>query len=399
MKEKTRKRLFLWIRIVIAIAAIIYVIVMFDLPKAWEVMTNPYPNLFWVAMAFVAFLAFMGFITLRWYILSRARKHPYGFLYLYRSVLIHMLFNNVLPTTIGGDVYRVMDTGGHEGKGVAFSIVWTDRMIGFIAVFGFGFIVSIPYTIMSGVFTYFIIFAGMFAVSITLTLAFLSERLNKWISPWLSKIRIFKYPLGEKIAGAFMSITHYRKHKGALFTALPVSFCVQLSIVCIWFFLFLSLPRIAKKDLVEEEKHAEEIAQADFLRVAGIDSLIGGRTDSDQAMDENKISNGATLTDTSVVYKPKVIHFAVAMPVVNTTSMISVGGWGLREVTFVKVLSSFPLKVELSNVERENLKKRLEDKFLATALLFDALNLFFSLLGGLFLILRADSRKKKKTDS
>ncbi|MBD3285523.1 flippase-like domain-containing protein [candidate division WOR-3 bacterium] len=392
MKEKTRKRLFLWIRIGIAVAAIVYVVVMFDLRDAWNVLTNPYPNLFWVAMAMVAFLFFMGFIALRWYILSRARKHPYGFFYLYRSVLIHMLFNNVLPTTIGGDVYRVMDTGGHEGKGVAFSIVWTDRMVGFIAVFGFGFIASIPYTIMSGIFIYLIIFAGMFIVAITLTLAFLSKRLNKWISPWLSKIKIFKYPIGKKIADAFMSITHYRRHKRALFTSLAVSFCVQLSIVCIWFFLFLSLPRITKGDLVAEEKKADMFFQTDCLSVAGGNSLVGQESDCIR----DKIQIEDTLPDTTVVYSPNFVHFAVSMPVVNTTSMISVGGWGLREVTFVKVLSSFPLEVELCKDEVDQLKDKLEESFLATALLFDAVNVFFSLLGGLFMLLRTGPRKKRK---
>lgn|GEM_PF-2411581 len=387
MKERTRKRLFLWARIVIALAAIAYIIIKFDIKKAWEVLTNPYPELFWVAMAMVAFLVFMGFLALRWYILSRARKHPYGFFYLYRSVLIHMLFNNVLPTTIGGDVYRVMDTGGHEGRGVAFSIVWTDRMVGFIAVFGFGFIASIPYTIMNRDFIFSILFGGMFLVAIFLTLAFLSKKLNQWIAPWLSKIRIFKYPLGEKFANAFTSITHYRKHKGALVAALFSSLGVQLSIVLIWFFLFLALP--------ETQEIARDDVRSLEIHDTGNDPAI-----SPEALADSTGINlpSAHSSDSAVhslpTFKPNFIHFTVTIPAVNTAAMFSVGGWGLREATFVDILSSFTGDTELSTEEKTALEDRLKDRYLATALLFDAVNIFFGLLGGLFLLFRR-SRKKE----
>lgn len=317
MKKKTRDRLSLWARIVIAFVFIAIIILTADLKKTWEELRQTDP--LYVALAIVAFLFFVACLAVRWLILSRARKHPYGFFYLYRSLLIHFLFNNVLPTTIGGDVYRIMDTGGHEGKGVSFSVVWTDRMIGFIGVFSFAFMASIFYAIISGQFILLMIFGAAFIFALALTTAFLSRKINDWLSPKLSKLRVFKYPLGERIAGAFKSITLYQNHKGALFSAVLVSLGVQISLAFIWYLLFLSL---------------------------------GGRT--------------------------SFVNIMVTIPVVNTLAMFSVGGWGLREQTFVQMLATFAVAKETA---------------LATSILFDVVNVFFGLVGGIFLL----SRKTRKT--
>ncbi len=312
MDKKTRDRIFFWGRIAIAVIFIAIIVLTVDLKKTWAELQQTEPV--YVAFAAGAYICFLAFLTLRWLILSRARKHPYGFFYLYRSVLIHMLFNNVLPTTIGGDVYRVLDTSGHEGKGVSFSIVWTDRMVGFIGVFSFAFLASIFYAAVSGNFLLLTIFGAAFIFAISLTLAFLSTKINAWISPWLSKVRVFKYPLGEKIAGAFRSITDYRNHKIALLAAVIVSLGVQMSLAGIWYLLFRSL---------------------------------GGQT--------------------------SFIHIMVTIPIVNTLAMFSVGGWGLREQTFVQMLAIFAVARETA---------------LATSVLFDVVNVFFGLVGGVFLLFR-----------
>ncbi|MCK4231574.1 flippase-like domain-containing protein, partial [candidate division WOR-3 bacterium] len=138
------------------------------------------------------------------------------------------------------------------------------------------------------------------------------------ISPWLSKVRVFKYPLGETIAGAFRSITDYRNHKTALLAAVIVSLGVQISLAGIWYLLFRSL---------------------------------GGQT--------------------------SFIHIMVTIPIVNTLAMFSIGGWGLREQTFVQMLATFAVAKETA---------------LATSVLFDVVNVFFGLLGGVFLLFRRGRR-------
>jgi len=312
MNPKTRKRIFFWIRIAIALIFIATILLTVDLAKTWEELRET--ELLYVGLAAAAYLSFLGFLALRWLILSRVRGHPYGFFYLYRSVLIHMLFNNVLPTTIGGDVYRIMDTSGHKGKSEAFSIVWTDRLIGLIGTFLFASLASVFYAAVSGHLLLLALFGGALLFAVSLTMAFLSARLNAWLSPKLSRFRIFKYPLGEKIAAAFEAVTTYRNHKTALLAGVGVSLGVQICLALIWYFLFLSL-------------------------------------------------KGET----------SFIHIVVTIPVVNTLAMFSVGGWGLREQTFVQMLATFAVAKATA---------------LATSLLFDVVNVFFGLMGGMLLLFR-----------
>lgn len=322
MRKKTRERIFFWIRILIALGAIAYIIFKFDLSQMWEELTLAFKRPEYVLLSCAAFLGFMGFISLRWLLLARARNQPYGFFYLYRSVWIHMLFNNVLPTTIGGDVYRIMDTSGHQGKGKAFSVVWVDRLCGFIGVFSFAFMASIFYTAATGNFVLMLVLGGGLCFALATIVVFLSKKINRWIVPRLSKLRLFKYPVGEKISEAFTYVTLYRDRVPVLLLAVLVSLGVQICLVGVWYFLYLSLPQ----------------------------------------------SGNATF-----------VHFMVTIPLVNTAAIFSVGGWGVREVAFVNILGAFSLTVSQSTS-------------LANSILFDAVNVFFGVLGGLFLLFRR-SRK------
>lgn len=374
MNSKLRSQLFFWARILVAVAFVVVIVLKFDLARAAEKIV--YANHVYVGLAVGAFLIFVGFLALRWLILSKARNHPYGFFYLYRSLISHFFFNNILPSTIGGDVYRVVDTGGHEGKGVAFSVVWTDRMTGFIGVFGFGFLASIIYTMISKDFLLLAIFGGVFVFSIALTLAFISKKINGWLFPKLSKFKIFKYPIGEKIAGAFSAITHYRRHKGALVSAVFTSLGVQVSLVAVWYLLFLGViygrptPSDVRKSIVIQT--VETVEKTTISRCCSL-----GLT--------NTASPKDTEDDSEPTKPPNFVHFMVTIPIVNTAAMFSVGGWGVREVAFVNILGTFSVKASA-------------DDFLANTLLFDIVNVFYGLIGGLFILFRRGKKHKENLD-
>lgn len=365
MNPKLRSQLFFWARILVAVVFVTVIILKFDLRKAGEKII--YANHIYVGLAAGVFLMFIAFLAVRWLILSKARNHPYGFFYLYRSLVVHFFFNNILPSTIGGDVYRVVDTGGHEGKGVAFSVVWTDRMTGFIGVFGFGFVASIIYTVISKNFLLLGIFGAVFAFSIVLTLVFISKKINDWLSPKLSKLKVFKYPVGEKIADAFTSITHYRRRKKALVSAVFTSLGVQVSLVAVWYLLFLGViygrltPSDIRKSIALQTTEAVEKASVSRLDLANAETVENNAFDSQPTR------------------PPNFVHFMVTIPIVNTAAMFSVGGWGVREVTFVNILGSFSVKASA-------------DDFLATTLLFDIVNVVYGLVGGFFLLFRRKAK-------
>jgi uncharacterized membrane protein YbhN (UPF0104 family) len=73
--------------------------------------------------------------VLRWRLLLRAQGGDAPFSFLVRSFLTGIFFNNLLPSTIGGDTVRAMDTartGVGRTKGLA--IVFVDRFVGLLAL-------------------------------------------------------------------------------------------------------------------------------------------------------------------------------------------------------------------------------------------------------------------------
>jgi uncharacterized membrane protein YbhN (UPF0104 family) len=71
----------------------------------------------------------------RWRLLIRAQGGDAALPFLVRSFLVGVFFNNLLPSTIGGDAVRALDTartGVGRAKGVA--IVFVDRFVGLLAL-------------------------------------------------------------------------------------------------------------------------------------------------------------------------------------------------------------------------------------------------------------------------
>jgi len=92
-------------------------------------------NWFWLGIAFAMF--FLGYLitALRWRMLLRAQgiSAPLGFLI--KSFMVGIFFNNLLPSTIGGDAVRVYDSWRlGNSKSRATSVVMVDRLMGLVAL-------------------------------------------------------------------------------------------------------------------------------------------------------------------------------------------------------------------------------------------------------------------------
>jgi uncharacterized protein (TIRG00374 family) len=77
----------------------------------------------------------------KWRTALRIHQLEYPFPYLLKVLCIGFFFNNFLPSSIGGDAYRVIKTMPKEGfKSRAISAVLLERIIGFGALLFLGFI-------------------------------------------------------------------------------------------------------------------------------------------------------------------------------------------------------------------------------------------------------------------
>ena len=111
---------------------------------AWILSRTPFSD---VAAAFrsadprwvLAALALVPFGCLasvrRWHLLIRAQGGDAPLPFLVRSFLVGVFFNNFLPSTIGGDTIRAMDTARTGvGRAKAVAIVFVDRFVGLLAL-------------------------------------------------------------------------------------------------------------------------------------------------------------------------------------------------------------------------------------------------------------------------
>jgi uncharacterized membrane protein YbhN (UPF0104 family) len=71
----------------------------------------------------------------RWRLLIRSQGGDAPFGFLVRSFLVGVFFNNLLPSTIGGDTVRAIDTArSGVGRASAITIVVVDRFVGLLAL-------------------------------------------------------------------------------------------------------------------------------------------------------------------------------------------------------------------------------------------------------------------------
>ena len=86
-----------------------------------------------IAVAFSTY--FVGYLVsvARWRVLLAAQGITPRFSYLYWSFMVGVFFNQLLPTTIGGDVARYQYTAA-GGRGAALSAVLLDRVFGTVAL-------------------------------------------------------------------------------------------------------------------------------------------------------------------------------------------------------------------------------------------------------------------------
>jgi len=103
-------------------------------------------GLAWGWLAFAFSLQAIGLLVsaVRWQILARAQGDDVPLLFLAKSYLVGMFFNNFLPTRFGGDVVRIWDGAKYARSLVKSSaIVVVERATGIIVLFLFALCASL----------------------------------------------------------------------------------------------------------------------------------------------------------------------------------------------------------------------------------------------------------------
>ena len=225
------------VKVLISAALIYYILRQTQLAAIWAAMKSADPWL--LVLAFM--LHGVGYVSsaYRWRLLLRAQNADLPIPFLIESLAAAVFFNNLLPSTIGGDALRAYDTsrrGVDKLKSVAIVVV--DRFLGLFALMIFAVLALSLATELSGKIENLwlwslLTFAGMALVVWLLFLA--KPDFNRlWNLPFMG---IVKKPV-KKITGAF---TDFRGKTRNLFWALMMSLVLQLAVVVHYYLISLAL--------------------------------------------------------------------------------------------------------------------------------------------------------------
>ena len=181
-------------------------------------------------LALLVYLATVILISWRWRILLVSQNLNISFGRLVRLYFIGFFFNNFLPTSIGGDIYRVLGAGRHSGRRatVAASVL-VERLMGMLAVAVLAILAAVVVVrqladggvrgLTLGFGIVMLILAAVFFHRSTFALA---ERLIRRISLW---------GLGGRLLRLHDALNMFKQKKSALVTVFFLSLIYQLLIV------------------------------------------------------------------------------------------------------------------------------------------------------------------------
>ena len=226
----TKKRILVVSKIALSVGLIYWLLQGADLATIWETVKSARV----AALAVAFFMFYIGFclIALRWQLLLKVEKIEARFLYLLKSINIAVLFNSLLPSTIGGDAYRMYDVwrlGGTKTKAIA--VILIDRFLGMFALVTYGIIAAllVPEVrqAIPGLVLYLVaILAAMLAC---IWMVFGS---GKGLLDWFMALEFRILSIPQRIIGKIIgALLLYQGRKDVLIRALLISFLVQLNVI------------------------------------------------------------------------------------------------------------------------------------------------------------------------
>ncbi len=239
--RKNRKAILLIIRLAISISLIIILIKtqLKDLDLAVETLKSASRSL--LLLAFLTHFVGVWITAERWRILLRAQDIGLGAGTLSITVLIGFFFSNFLPTTIGGDIYRIYDSSKRAGTTVekAASVIVVERLSGVVSAATYAIIALFLGFTAIGEQSVIIPIVIFFAISIIVGFFIINPsvlRLNRLVDRvrFLQKIR-------ERLKNIYDTLKTFKKFKLVLLLALFYSFVLQFMVILSYYLAARSL--------------------------------------------------------------------------------------------------------------------------------------------------------------
>lgn len=181
----------------------------------------------WIAVAVAIFLVSSLLGALQWHLLLSAGgvRMPIA-----RTVGLYftgLFFNNLLPTNVGGDAYKIFDVvrTGHDPHKV-FAITLLDRVIGITGLCMLALAASLVLFFSGGsadLGLYALVFAGCIVPVLALTL---SRKISTPVRKALSRIRL--WGIGERLEQVFSHLGSFRSFPSLLGKVIALTLTIQI---------------------------------------------------------------------------------------------------------------------------------------------------------------------------
>jgi uncharacterized protein (TIRG00374 family) len=225
-----RNRLLVAAKIGLSVGLIYWLLQGADLETIW--LTVRSANGVILLFAFLMFYIGYVLIAFRWRLLLQVKGISARILYLLESVNIAILFNNLLPSTIGGDAYRMYDVWRLGGtKTTAVSVILIDRFLGMFALVSYGLIAAIIATEVQETIPGLVLYLAGILVTMVLIIWMVfgsGARLLHWFLSLESRLLSFPQKIVGKISDA---LSLYRGRGDVLAKALLISYGIQLNVI------------------------------------------------------------------------------------------------------------------------------------------------------------------------
>ncbi len=243
-KQSTKSISKILIKCVVSCLLLAYLLYKADTFAIWTALKTANP--FWVLISFS--LHIIGFLltAYRWQMLLAARGAHLSTWYLVRSVLIGIFFNNFLPSTVGGDVFRAYDTAEQVGsKTESVTVVVVERLTGIFALGLFAiFALLLGFSHFGRISIIWSAIGGL-GIAFVLFLAAMNHKVAKTVKSIFEHPEMIKFSFLRKVQAKLKQIYDalcvYKRNKRVTFLAFLLALLLQINVIVHYFFISYAL--------------------------------------------------------------------------------------------------------------------------------------------------------------
>ena len=223
-----KSKLILVLKTIVSLGLLALIVSHVDIARAWrQFQTLKLP---FVGFALLYYTGLQWLSCLRWQVVLQSTNHSVSMGDLLGSYFAGMFLNFFLPSSLGGDVYRVYRIAkATQDSEAAVVSVFLERFTGLAALSALALLGLPPAFKVVGRWDIIILFFGCVAALVAGVLLIVSPRLLIWAEPWLQTLHLSG--LAARFAKIQRLLRQFAQHRQALAWSMGLSFLLQLGIV------------------------------------------------------------------------------------------------------------------------------------------------------------------------